>query len=469
MARHPTGSSRAPAGRGRRARGDTNTADSGAADATPELVTAAGELAWLEVIKKMDDVYHELLDYESALEQKNSELEDSQQFIRSVLSSISDVLVVCNRAGAIEDLNPSLVELTGRNEAGLRGSSCLELFADAASREVFSAHLAAHPGEALPDCELNMLGAGGAPVPVAISCTPRFSSTGRPMGLVITGRPVGELRRAYSELRSAHEVLKRTQQQLLHAEKMASLGRLVAGVAHELNNPISFVLGNVVVLKKYLARVGDYLAALHAGSSAPQMQQQREALRIDRLLADLPSLIEGTIEGAERTRDVVDNLKRFSAPGSDEHQAVDLLAVVERAVQWVAKSEDDGFKVHMQLPHALPVTGNSGQLQQVVMNLVQNAADATAGNVAGELTITGVIAGQLVELLFADNGPGVAPDNLAKLFDPFFTTKPVGKGTGLGLSISYGIIERHGGELSASNRPEGGAAFRLRLPLRTGP
>jgi two-component system sensor histidine kinase HupT/HoxJ len=462
MPRHRTGGTHVPAGRGRRARGSST-------QAAPELASAAGEQAWLEVIKKMDDVYHELLDYESALEQKNSELEDSQQFIRSVLSSISDVLVVCNRSGIIEDLNPSLLAVTGRDEAELRGRSILELFAGEASREVMAAHLAAHPGEPLPDCELSLVGPGGIAVPVELSCTPRFSSTGRPMGLVITGRPVGELRRAYSELRSAHEVLKRTQQQLLHAEKMASLGRLVAGVAHELNNPISFVLGNVVVLKKYLARVAEYLGALHASSASAEMQRRRESLRIDRLLADLPSLIDGTIEGAERTRDVVDGLKRFSAPGVDENQDVDLLAVVERAVQWVGKSADGTFRVQVDLPESLVVTGNAGQLQQVVMNLVQNAADATAGTTGVELHISGTCADHYVDLLFADNGPGIKAENLPKVFDPFFTTKPVGKGTGLGLSISYGIIERHGGTLTAANGPEGGALFRLRLPLRTAP
>jgi two-component system sensor histidine kinase HupT/HoxJ len=426
----------------------------------------AGEQAWVEVIKKMDDVYHELLDYESALEQKNSALEESQQFIRSVLTSMSDVLVVCNRAGTIEELNPSLLALTGLQDHELIGHSCLELFADEVSRAVMGSHLLARPAEPLPDHELNLRGAGGGAVPVTLCCTPRFSSAGRPLGLVITGRPVGELRRAYSELREAHEALKRTQQQLLHAEKMASLGRLVAGVAHELNNPISFVLGNVVVLKKYLARVQEYLGALHGREATPETAALRDSLRIDRMLADLPSLIDGTIEGAERTRDVVDSLKRFSAPGLDEYQDVELLGVIERAVHWVSNSTPEGFRVELALPGPMHVAGNAGQLQQVVMNLVQNAADATAGRPDGRLAVSATGDGRRFEVRFADNGPGIADANLPKLFDPFFTTKPVGKGTGLGLSISYGIVERHGGQLTAANGPDGGAVFVLRLPVR---
>jgi signal transduction histidine kinase len=148
-------------------------------------------------------------------------------------------------------------------------------------------------------------------------------------------------------------------------------------------------------------------------------------------------------------------------------QPFDFVPVVERAVQWVAKAAHGGFEVSVQLPAAIPLAGNSGQLQQVVMNLVQNAADATAGRCPGRLAITGHCSPREARLEFADNGPGIAPEHLAKIFDPFFTTKPVGKGMGLGLSISYGIVERHGGTLAAGNSAEGGAVFTLRMPLAT--
>lgn len=444
----------------------TLPADRAAAVGLLEGVESVGaEQAWLEVIRKMDEVYHELLDYEVALERKNAELEESQQFIFSVLTSISDVLIVCNRAGLIEDLNPSLLELTGRSEAQLRGTSLLELFADEASRRKVEQHLSAHVTESLSDCELLLRGAGGQPVPVAISAMPRVSSTGRSLGMVVTGRPVGELRRAYSALQQAHDELKRTQQQLLHSEKLASLGRLVAGVAHELNNPISFVLGNLAALRKYLARIEGYLAAIHRLPLPQDVQSLRETLRIDATLADLPSLIEGTLEGAERTRDVVDGLKRFSAAGGHDHTRLDLRPVIERAIQWVTNAAPETFQVDAQLPESMPVSGSAGQLQQVVMNLVQNAVDATAGRKPAWLCIRGRVERGLIIVEFADNGPGIAPENLPKIFDPFFTTKPVGQGTGLGLSISYGIVERHGGSLSVANDAEGGALFTLRLPL----
>lgn len=436
-----------------------------AASALQETAAGAEEHMWLDVIHKMDAVYHDLLEYETALEQKNAALEESQQFIVSVLSSMSDVVLVCNRAGVIEDVNQSLQALTGRAEDALKGSSIFDLFADAESRQAAQHFFAGHAGETLHDCELRLRGADGAAVPVSLNCTPRFSAVGKMLGQVITGRPIGELRRAYQALRQAHDDLKHTQQQLLHSEKMASLGRLVAGVAHEINNPVSFVLGNVAVLKRYAQRLQTYLDALHAGEPPEKLAALRAELAIDRLLGDLPSLIEGTVEGVDRTREIVDGLKRFSAVDRNEHERIELAPVIERAVHWVCKAAPSGFHVELDLPAGVEVMGSAGQLQQVMMNLVQNACDATAGQAEARLAVRGEVAAGEVRLRFADNGPGIPAENRGRIFDPFFTTKPVGKGTGLGLAISYGIVERHGGRLEVGDAPEGGAVFVLSLPL----
>jgi len=426
---------------------------------------AAGERVWIDVIQKMDEVYHDLLEYEVALEDKNAALEESQQFITSVLMSMSDILVVCNRAGIIEDVNQSLLALTGKAESEMKGRAIFDLLADEASRQQMQHYFAGHGGETLHDFELQLSTASGGSVPVSVNCTPRYSGVGKLLGMVVTGRPVGELRRAYQALRQTHEELKRTQQKLLHSEKMASLGRLVAGVAHELNNPISFVLGNVIALQRYAERLHNYLDAVHRSLPDAEIGKLRHDLRIDRIVEDLPPLIEGTVEGAQRTRDIVDSLKRFSAIDRDEQVRFDLVEVIERAVHWVTKVGSDKFHVDLKLPRHLPVIGSPGQIQQVVMNLVQNACDATAEAADARLTISGRIEGDSMLLGFYDNGPGISAANLPHVFDPFFTTKPVGKGTGLGLAISYGIVERHGGHLAADNHAEGGAVFLLTLPL----
>lgn len=276
-----------------------------------------------------------------------------------------------------------------------------------------------------------------------------------------------QLERAYRELSETHETLKRTQQQLLHAEKMASLGRLVAGVAHELNNPISFVLGNVHALKRYGERLATYLAALDSQGDGSMQPALRAELRIDHILKDLPSLIEGTLEGAQRTTDIVTGLRRFSAIDRDEYSEVDLNGVVERAIHWISKGAAPGFHVHWTPAEPLPVYGNAGKLLQVLMNLIQNACDAAYAKdpVAPQCWIvarTDAERGRIT-LLLRDNGSGIAPEHLNQVFDPFFTTKPVGKGTGLGLSISYGIVEQHGGSLSVHNHLLGGAEFVIEL------
>ncbi len=428
------------------------------------LIKAGGEPEWLEVLRKMDDVYTHLLLYQTALEDKNDELEKTQQFVLSVLTSMSDILIVVNLDGKVEEVNRALVELTGFEEAWLRGKAVGELFFDglppckpqrrqgAVKRKIqeFEAHL-----KCVDD---------GA-IPVELNCAARYDNHGAEAGHVLVGRPMGELRRAYQALRDTHEELKRTQQQLLHSEKMVSLGRLVAGVAHELNNPISFVVGNAHALKRYSERLKTYLGAVHGGVAPAQLAELRKQLRIERILEDLDPLIEGTLEGAERTRAIVEGLKGFSARDSGENHPFNLSAAITKAVGWVAAATGESPRILNTLPENLSVVGSAGQIQQVAINLVQNAFDALRGQPAPELAIDAVIGPSTVEVRFRDNGPGIPPENLARLFDPFFTTKPVGKGTGLGLSISYGIVARHGGELCAANHPDGGALFTLKLPL----
>lgn len=424
------------------------------------------ESTWMDVIQKMDEVYTRLIDDEVELEKKNTELEQSQQFIFSVLTSMSDVLVVCDAHGVIEQANAALCELAGRPEEQLRGTPLYALLADPQSMELARAAMekadAPRAGEAI---ELNLLDRQGQAVSVDANCTPRIGSKGRRVGTVWVGRPTAELKRAYHEMRAAHEALKRTQQQLLHSEKMASLGQLVAGVAHELNNPISFVLGNVHALSKYSERLRTYLAAMHAHEPEAVLDEMRRKLRIEHLLADLPSLIEGTLEGAQRTADIVHGLKRFSAMDPEERKPVNLVEVIERAIHWVQKGRSAPVDVHWEAGEPCTVMGSAGQLQQVMMNLLQNGFDAVGQREAPRIQVLVERADGMVRVTLRDNGPGIPPEHLLRIFDPFFTTKPVGKGTGLGLSISYGIVEQHGGRLSARNAEVGGAEFVLELPL----
>jgi two-component system sensor histidine kinase HupT/HoxJ len=430
----------------------------------PSELDPFSESAWIEVVRSMDEVYNELLQYEVVLEQKNSELEESQQFIFSILTSMSDLLVVCDRNGVIEEVNQSLLFFTGKTEQELKGSKLASLFADESGGATAKRTISGLTTEPANDVELQFRTRDGNATPVALNFTPRLSAVNKLLGVVITGRPLGELRRAYHKLREAHDELKRTQQQLLQSEKMASLGKLVAGVAHELNNPISFVLGNMHAMQRYTPRLKSYLDAIHDGEPREVLDKMRTELRIDHILSDLQPLLDGSVEGAERTRDIVDGLKRFSAADRDENIEFNLAETIERSVHWVTRATPTHFRVQIDLPKDMPFFGSPGQIQQVITNLVLNASDATEKLPDPLLTITAEVVGEVLCIRFRDNGPGISEQALSKIFDPFYTTKPVGKGTGLGLSISYGIIERHGGQLSVSNAEGGGAEFKLCLP-----
>ncbi|MDX1605799.1 MAG: ATP-binding protein [Candidatus Competibacterales bacterium] len=427
------------------------------------------EASWIEVIQKMDEIYADLVHYQVELEQKNAELEQAQRFIASVQAAMSDVLIVCDLRGRVQRVNAALERVTGRTESQLLGQPVSELLS-AADRDLGPALVERVRGETVTDCEVALRGPEDEPVPLAVNCSARCDSRGRLVGAVLIGRPVGELRRAYTALNEAHRRLQETQAQLIHSEKMASLGRLVAGVAHELNNPISFVYGNIHSLRRYQQRLQQYLAAVHSDADPQTVQDLRRRLRIDRLLDDLGSLIDGTREGAERVSDIVGQLRQFSASRPGATRRFDLEPVIRTAVRWVCKGESSSVPVTLDLEPELYVSGHAGQLQQVLMNLLQNALDALAGR---DDPVVEVRARRLddgiVEVRVSDNGPGIAPADRSRVFDPFFTTKPVGQGTGLGLSISHTIVDNHGGTLGLDNPSAGGACFRLTLPADPAP
>lgn len=273
------------------------------------------------------------------------------------------------------------------------------------------------------------------------------------------------LEHALAELDAAHQKLRQTQQQLLTSEKMAALGRLVAGVAHELNNPISFVFGNMYALKRYGGAITQYLAAIDAGRGGGELAALREKLKIDRVLSDIGPLVDGTLEGAERVRDIVQDLRRFSANQREPLESFNLVRLVHTAADWVLKALRDPPELQCDLPETLEIASRKGQLHQILVNLVQNAADALKDKQGGVIRISSDQSQNMIALHVADNGQGVAREHQDKIFEPFFTTKPIGAGTGLGLYVSYTMAGKLGGNLEYADAPGGGAMFTLRMPV----
>jgi signal transduction histidine kinase len=256
-----------------------------------------------------------------------------------------------------------------------------------------------------------------------------------------------QLEMANRELADAYRELKTAEAQLVQSEKMASLGRLVAGVAHEINNPVSFVGTSVEPLQRRLAQ---------AATIAPPRAQAalREAAEIAAIMA----------RGAERTTAIVKDLRSFSRLGEAKRKAADLHEGLEVSLRLLAPRWRERITVHRDYGELPPVECDPAQLNQVFMNVLANACDAIAGQ--GNIWITTRAAGLEVTLTIRDDGAGIAPELLGRIFDPFFTTKDVGHGTGLGLAISHSVIAAHGGQITVESAPGAGTTLRITLPTR---
>jgi signal transduction histidine kinase len=279
-----------------------------------------------------------------------------------------------------------------------------------------------------------------------------------------------QLRTAHEELQAAYKELQATQMQLIQREKMASVGQLVAGVAHELNNPIGFVYSNVTTLEDFARRLRGMLDVYRAVAlpepERAQVQAEWDTRKVDYALKYLDSMTLGIKEGAERARKIVRDLRVFARSQDDVWQTVDVHEELESSLTLLNHLLKDRVTVHRKFGDVPPVECIRSQIDQVFLNLLANAAQAIQG--PGAITIETSSDDGMVVLRISDTGPGIPPDLIGRIFDPFFTTKPVGEGTGLGLSISYEIVKKHGGDIRAESEDGAGAAFTVRLPIARG-
>jgi two-component system, NtrC family, sensor kinase len=281
-----------------------------------------------------------------------------------------------------------------------------------------------------------------------------------------------ELLKRYAELTELNCLLQEAQQQLVQSEKMASIGQLAAGVAHEINNPIGYVSSNIRSLKGYVGQILELLDIYEAHEDAlpaahlAKIQAAKQAADFDFLREDIRQLLGESEEGTERVRKIVQDLRDFSrSETTRDWQAVDLRHGLDSTLNIASneiKYKADVVREYADTPlvECLP-----SQLNQVFMNLFVNAAQSMPDGRRGTITVRTGLAGESVWIEVADDGAGIPAAIVDKIFDPFFTTKPVGKGTGLGLSLSYGIVQKHNGRISVSSTPEVGTTFRITLPV----
>jgi signal transduction histidine kinase len=281
-----------------------------------------------------------------------------------------------------------------------------------------------------------------------------------------------ELHARNAELEIACAKLKGAQEQVVQSERLASIGQLAAGVAHEINNPIGFVSSNLNALQRYVASLLDAANACTAAAErsgdramAAEVEQIRRRVDLDYLATDIPQLLAESCEGIERVSKIVRDLRDFSRRERSEawveadlHKGIDTtLNIVWNELKYKAEV----VKTFGDLPtiECLP-----SELNQVFMNVLINAGQAIKER--GLITISTGCVDDRVWIAFGDNGEGIPADILPRIFDPFFTTKPVGTGTGLGLAISYGIIAKHHGDIQITSFPGEGTLLRIELPIR---
>ncbi|MDX2216110.1 MAG: ATP-binding protein [Oculatellaceae cyanobacterium bins.114] len=300
------------------------------------------------------------------------------------------------------------------------------------------------------------------------------------------------LNQSNKRFRQLVDELQQTQTQLIQTEKMSSLGQMVAGVAHEINNPVSFVYGNITYVSRYMQDLFDLLKLYQKHYPYPhdEIHDCVEAIDLNFLSEDLPKILSSMKVGADRIRQIVLSLRNFSRLDEAEKKPVDIHQGIDNTLlilQHRLKATNDGFGIEVvkSYGNVPPVECYAGQLNQVFMNILSNAIDALEqANITaleegkptkmGRICIRTEVLNRRLEnqtcasalIHITDNGPGIPTELRERIFDPFFTTKPVGKGTGLGLSISYQIVvERHGGSLKCLSEPQKGTEFWIEIPI----
>ncbi|MGD2182794.1 ATP-binding protein [Lusitaniella coriacea] len=422
----------------------------------------------------------------------------SKTYVNNIIHSMLDSMIVIDREGKIKTVNQATLQTLGYKQKELIDRHIEILFEN---KKLIASQVEniIENQSTIIDFTTNFLTKRNKVIPMSVSVSIMLVR-GKLSGLVYVAKDITERQQAQENLRQSEarereksaqlektmQELKSMQSQLIHTEKMSSLGQMVAGVAHEINNPVSFIYGNLSPADEYIQDLLKLVEMYqkHTSQTDEEIQEYIQEIDLEFLKIDLPKLLDSMKVGANRIREIVLSLRNFSRLDEAEFKEVDLhegidstLMILHNRLKF--KPERPGIKVIKNYINLPLVQCYPSQLNQVFMNILANAIDAldayndrrTMEEIEANPSIIKIQTQRIdenrVAIHLSDNGPGMPEQVRERLFDPFFTTKPIGKGTGLGLSISYQIVvEKHGGKMWCESVPEKGAKFTIEIPIQ---
>ncbi len=377
-----------------------------------------------------------------------------------VLGTIPDAVFLVDTEGRLRHVNAAAASMTGLAPGRLERTR----IGDVVEIDLRAQAAAGGPVllQDLREAEATLRAADGRRMPVTLDTSALLDEEGAFAGMVAVAHDL--------------RLMRNLQAQLVQSEKMAAVGQLAAGIAHEINNPMTYLSLNLQKLREQTealrkateaqdalpdpgargdaARSGEAHGAGGPNGTGPSARERFE---------EMMEMLDESAEGAARIREIVQNMREFSHRGGTGPEPIDLNGEAEKALRLVRKELDRAGTLRYDLGQVPPILGSSSELRQVLVNLLVNAAQAIAPG--GTITLRTCSDSGCGVVEVEDDGPGVAPEVLPYIFDPFYTTKEVGKGTGLGLTISYQLLQRMGGRIDVRSRPDGGTTFRVALPL----
>lgn len=430
----------------------------------------------------------------SILKEMEESLRKSEEKYRSLVENVN--IGVYRNSGAdgrFLSINPAMLSIFGyASPEEFLNITAEDLYQNASDRNAFLQVVKTRGF--VKDHELSLKKKDGTPILCSATVTSHFDADGKLAwldGVVedITERKSAEkavktlneeLERRVLErtkqLETANSELKAAQSRILQQEKMASIGQLAAGVAHEINNPMSFIMSNLGSLQHYMVSMVEFIkdqdnAFSRLAAFCPEeakvleemLRKQKAAARIDHIIEDVPALLKESREGADRVKQIVQNLKTFAHVGESLMKITDINACLENTIKVAWNELKYKASVKKEYGTIPQIMCNPGEINQVFLNMLLNAAQAIEKN--GTIEIKTSCDAENIYISISDNGSGIAAKNLRKIFEPFFTTKDVGKGTGLGLSISYDIVKNHNGRIDVESKVGEGTKFTIALPI----